>query len=166
MGWDWMEQFLFWTKANSQTGSVGLENAGPAPISPSASSQGGGGGGDGGGRGARGKEVGGVFGTPTGGMQEGEGDDGVTMRWVAKRGKWEGSMCRGQLLIYKVKDCRGGRGQVGRSTGRGVSTLRCTLNSRLANCFVPLLQFLVIPLCTGRASSPMHERTQEYKRLC
>eukprot|EP00904_Undaria_pinnatifida_P005975 jgi/Undpi1/2507/HiC_scaffold_13.g05886.m1 len=80
MGWDWMEQFLFWTKANSQTGSVGLENAGPAPISPSASSQGGGGGGDGGGRGARGKEVGGVFGTPTGGMQEGEGDDGVTMR--------------------------------------------------------------------------------------
>lgn len=61
MGWQWMEQFLYWTKANSKTGSVGADTAGAPPRSPSASRKSGRGiGGEA--ESARGKEVGWVLG--------------------------------------------------------------------------------------------------------
>eukprot|EP00903_Cladosiphon_okamuranus_P018961 g17438.t1 len=62
MGWNWMEQFLYWAKTNSKSGSAlhGDEVVGPPPPLPSEST--GGDGVVGEGRGARGKKVGAAFG--------------------------------------------------------------------------------------------------------
>ncbi|CAM9929805.1 unnamed protein product [Ascophyllum nodosum] len=65
MGWNWMEQFLYWAKANSRSGSAGAEAAGTPPMSPAASQ-----GGIGEDRGAMGKAVQATFGSAGGGVYE------------------------------------------------------------------------------------------------
>eukprot|EP00752_Nemacystus_decipiens_P014568 g12974.t1 len=61
-GWNWMEQFLYWAKTNSKSGSAihSDEVVGPPPPLPSEGSRGDGEVGEG--RGARGKHVGASFG--------------------------------------------------------------------------------------------------------
>lgn len=81
MGWQWMEQFLYWAKANSQSGSAsagGADEAGASPpLRPSSppgksDTASGKGGGIGEERGARGKDVGTSFGGTGGGIEETE----------------------------------------------------------------------------------------------
>ena len=75
MGWNWMEQFLYWAKANSRSGSAGAEAAGTPPMSPAASQ-----GGIGEDRGAMGKAVQATFGSAGGGVYE--ADEEKKMRCV------------------------------------------------------------------------------------
>lgn len=76
MAWNWMEQFLYWAKANSQSGSQGgADGAGSPPASPSSGSEENREGGIPEARGARGKEVGATFGAVGGGgIEEGQED--------------------------------------------------------------------------------------------
>ncbi|CAN0452493.1 unnamed protein product, partial [Ectocarpus sp. 12 AP-2014] len=86
MGWNWMEQFLYWAKANSKYGSAapGDESLGSPPPFPSDN---GGDGGIGEERGARGKRVKASFGA--GGVGMGGTDEDRKTRWDKRR---EGEM--------------------------------------------------------------------------
>lgn len=76
LSWNWIEQFLYWAKTNSNSGTAvhSDETVGPPPPSPSET----GGGGDGvvgEERGARGKRVSPAFGAVVGVGMHGTEDD-------------------------------------------------------------------------------------------